>query len=768
MNTQDVVWDGKFHSYRPRDDWRSRIAPSLVLHEDQDQDLDPISYEVIRHRLWTINLAHGDTVTRVSGSPVFQSLDFNMCILTEDGEIVMNAPYLQYLDAPAPLAIRYILENLSGDPGIHEGDVLVTNDPWIGAVHQMDVLLAMPVFVDDKLFAWVSNAGHQYDLGGVTPGGWPQNAENVFFDPVVLPPFKLIDRGKMRPDLEALYLRQSRMPDLIALDLRAQIAGCRFAAEQLQATCAEFGPATVKAGMRRVLDAAQESFKAKLQRIPDGRWSDVRYFDEKLPGDRGTQRVQLNLEKKGDRIRMDNQGTQVQEVGPNGSTFCGLSGACLGALTITLLNDQLFAMGGAARQVDFDFEPGSLTCVDYPAAVSGGVLNVVASFHMMMSLVVKMLAADPELARDAIAPSPDLSLFLLAGVDDRGRQFGSAVTDELGSGNGARSWRDGIDTGGPPWDVLGRYSNAEEFEAFYPLVMLYRRQVLDGSGAGRWRGGGTTEFAVAEYRSASVTLITNTGSMAASCQSAPGLMGGYPSGTHQTSVLTGTNLQELFKERRVPLAGDEVEARATHILRGKDNGMAIGPGDVAIGRMGGGSSHGDPLLREPERVAADVVDGWVSIKAARDVYGVVTDPSGVIDQEATAAARGDILADRSRWAKVQKSVDPHDDVRIGASGRESRLVHEYIEAVERDGEYVLACTRCGEVLAPYCGDFKSNLLVKESPVTEIPLVADPSRFLDCDVVFRRFCCPGCQVLMTTEVVMADEPPVPEMRLAAVD
>jgi len=164
------------HSYQPSADWLTRVSDSIVFHREVDDDLDPVTYEVIRNRLWSSNVAHGETLTRISGSPVFQALDFNMCIMTEEAEVVMNAPFILYLDGGAPLMVRYIMETFSDDLGIHEGDIFLGSDPWIGACHQMDVLISAPVFVDGKLFAWVTNGGHQYDLGGIVPGGWPQNA----------------------------------------------------------------------------------------------------------------------------------------------------------------------------------------------------------------------------------------------------------------------------------------------------------------------------------------------------------------------------------------------------------------------------------------------------------------------------------------------------------------------------------------------------------------------------------------------------------------
>src|SRR5690606_18454764 len=131
----DLPWDGTVSSYIPSPQWRSKIADTVRLHSKATEP-DPVTYEILRHRLWTINTAHGEILRRISGSPIFALLDFNMSILTEDAEYVMNAPYVQFLNAGASLGIRYILEHLSHQPGIAPGDIFLCNDPWIAAVHQ--------------------------------------------------------------------------------------------------------------------------------------------------------------------------------------------------------------------------------------------------------------------------------------------------------------------------------------------------------------------------------------------------------------------------------------------------------------------------------------------------------------------------------------------------------------------------------------------------------------------------------------------------------
>ncbi|MDX1330050.1 MAG: hydantoinase B/oxoprolinase family protein, partial [Burkholderiaceae bacterium] len=106
------------------------IDAKLKLHKGAKQTVDPITFEVIRHSLWNINEEHGATIQRLSGSPVaMYALDLNPSILTEDGEFVFFGPYMQYMSGVTDTQVKWILENRSKNPGIHEGDMFLANDP---------------------------------------------------------------------------------------------------------------------------------------------------------------------------------------------------------------------------------------------------------------------------------------------------------------------------------------------------------------------------------------------------------------------------------------------------------------------------------------------------------------------------------------------------------------------------------------------------------------------------------------------------------------
>ena len=757
-----IDWNGKTHSYRPKPDWAMRISPSLKLHTDFDESLDPVTFEVIRQKLWTINLAHGDTITRISGSPLLASLDFNMSVLTEDAEVVVNAPYVQFLNAGAPLGIRYILETHSGKPGIAEGDIWCCNDPWIAACHQMDVMFTAPIFVDGQLFGWVANAGHQYDLGGIVPGGWPQNAEDVYSDPVVLTPFKIVEKNEIRSEMEALYLRQSRMPDLVALDLRAQIAGVVLARDQIIGLCKRYGANTVKAAMRHMLDQAQESFRQTLLKVPDGTWTEIRYLDEALPGQRTTQRTQLTVTKKGDRITINNAGTDAQTPGTNGIPFTSFSGSITGIISVSMLYAQLFAYGGCERQIDYDLTPGLLMCCDYPTAVSGGILQTIPMMNAVQSILSRMMACSDELRPDLVAPCGDFMLPVLIGYDDRGKYFGQAILDSFGCGSGARSFGDGVDSSGPTFSPLSMVLNVEQIEQWFPLLFLYRKEDADGGGPGEWRGGNGMRSAITPYRAASMTVVTNSGGQCISAQNCGGLFGGLPAPAGHYLIYYGTDLLDRAQARSVPASIYDLYAKQVVPLRAKSNGAPLDAGDVMEIRTGGGGGYGDPLEREPARVARDILLGYTSMAAARDIYGVALTADDSVDASATEALRGTLRGARAVWkAAGVNDASPHTP----ATGAPSRRVHAYIASVDQDGERVLACDRCGHRYCGYGGDYKAAALMDESPATVIPSNVDPAQFCDEPIVLRRFACPSCHVQIGADITKANEVVKAEMIFA---
>ncbi|HEX7096899.1 MAG TPA: hydantoinase B/oxoprolinase family protein, partial [Acidimicrobiales bacterium] len=137
---------------------RPYVDASLPLHTEQQEEDDVVLAEIIRNKLWNINVDHGEVLRRVSGSNiVIEGYDFNCAITTEIGDAVTCSPFSMFFAGIADAVIKWTLEFRSTKPGIRPGDIFVQDDPWVGSNHQMDTATFAPLFLDGELYAWVFN-----------------------------------------------------------------------------------------------------------------------------------------------------------------------------------------------------------------------------------------------------------------------------------------------------------------------------------------------------------------------------------------------------------------------------------------------------------------------------------------------------------------------------------------------------------------------------------------------------------------------------------
>ena len=744
--TEEIRWDGRTYPYVPPDELT--IDDSLPLHGEVEADVDPITHEVLRHALWNVNTEHGKTIMKISGSPICAyGHDFNPVILDERGDIVFFGPFLQYLAAAVGSAVKWTMENRSENPGIHPGDVFLTNDPWIGATHQPDVALMAPVFVDDRLFCWVGNSLHQWDLGGTAPGGFNPMAENVFWEPPCIPPVKIVEGGLLRRDVEEQYLRTSRLPDLVALDLHGGLAGCELARERILALVERYGATPTKSTMRKLQDDSETAFVKRLETIPDGTWSEEGWLEVKLPGDRGLYRNKVTVTKKGDRLIFSNAGSAEQQ-GAICASFPAWKGAVVCMLNAMMLFDQMFAIEGALRHCDFEIEPGTISVAKFPAAVSAAPPQTLQhSIGMSGMALSKMLAtsADAELRTEVQSCMGVLCfpIVAMAGEDQRGKEYSSFLLDPVGAALPATSEHDGQDTGGFAWDLQSTCPNVEDNELFYPVLYLWRRELADSGGAGRYRGGNGCESAVIPHKTERINWVTVSTQIAVP---GPSLFGGYPTSTNGYLHVRGADAVAQMRESgRIPDHVDQLAGEGMPVAA-KSFDQFSTPADVWVYRWSGAGGYGDPIERDPEAVRADVVNGRSSREWALKTYGVVLgeEAEATVDAAATEARRGAIRDER--LAGGSAAYYPAEN---GMSGSPADgPITDRVAIVS--GRAV--CD--GVDLGPASGNYKLGALIREMPLWEgNPHIGDPAVHTDREVRFRQIICPESGRLLATEIVV---------------
>jgi N-methylhydantoinase B len=760
MASPSVAWDGRNYPYVPPT--KLNIDPRLKLHSKAKKSIDPVSYEVIRHAMWNVNVEHGNTIMKISGSPICAyGHDFNPCLLDERGDFVFFGPFLQYLGSATTGAVKWTLENRSSNPGIEDGDIFLTNDPWIGATHQSDVTLIAPIFWEGRLFCWVGNTLHQWDLGGTSPGGFNPQAPDIFWESGCIPPIKIVEKGNLRRDLEEEYIRRSRMPQLVALDLRAEIAGCNVARERMLGLIGRYGPETIKGVIRKLQDDSEAAFLDRLKTIPDGTWREAAWIEMANTTDRKIYRNVIELTKKGNKLIFSNEGTDPQ-AGTLNCTMVGWKGAIASMICAQMLFDQMFVVEGAYRHCEFRPTPGTLTCATYPAAVSAGpALTLLQTIALAGLVISKMLACsrDPELRKE-VQSCMGAAMFPVAafsGIDQRSSPFASFLLDPVGAALAGLSWRDGVDTGGWPWDLQSTMPNVEEHEWFYPILYLWRRELPDSGGAGKFRGGNSAELAFIPHKTDRLTFFTATGHAAVP---PPGLFGGNPPSTTRYTIKRNARTQAQMSETgRIPDTLDELPGTVEYPAPKSFNVPAL-PDDVFVLAWAGAGGYGDPLERNPELVRHDLMHGSVTAGWARQTYGVILTGAGEVDTAATEAARKEIR--KRRLSKASSNRQLKLDTRDGAPVTETLVLCGCRESA------ALACARCGTRISGAYENYKLHSLTETFPVTTPnPHVLEPRHYVDDSVVYRTYSCPGCGVMLQSEILRETDAPLWDLQLGEV-
>lgn len=742
------------------DELQRSLPATLETHtvtQEQIDRLDPLTYEVVRHRLWSVTDEMGEALKRMSGSPIVTDAnDFDFAISDELGQEVQVGLYNTMLVGAVDLAIYWTLRNRAGNPGITEGDMFLTNDPWVGGgLHQNDVMVYQPVFHDGKLFGWTSALCHEPDLGGVGLGSFSPAAEDVFSESLPTPPVKVVREFQLQRDVADVWIRRSRVPMLVGLDLRAKIGANNVGRERLLALIEQYGADTVKAVMKRMMSDAESRLRAKLSSLPDGSWSATGYQDQSHEGDRNLHKITVTTTKTGDHLTFDFTGTDPQ-AGVINCTYAGMRGGVMLALLPILAGDIPWSAGGLMRCFDLVTEEGTLNNATYPAAVGRGPIGPAwLTGSLIAECLSQMLDRDLELGKNVQATCCGTwDTAVIAGLDERGEQpapFLNIIMEPMAGGYGARPHADGIDTGGLFCIPMGRVPDVEMTEFLYPVLALWRREVPDSGGPGRHRGGLGASIAITPHGTSVPMGLVLASAGKAVAQNA-GLAGGHPGNSGLDVLARRSRVADLLASGRIPSEPDEL---SDTLEPGQNYASSyLAPGEVFVMTWQGGGGYGDPLTRDPEAVARDVREQKISADSARAVYGVMID-DGVVNELATTAERQrqrSVRRDRSRVLRPPKGrkINP-------TAAR--RLDDNLVEATDA-GTAVVACRHCGEVLGE-SGTTNAELALAAydgSPTEAGPqIIADPADYIDAPVVFRQYCCPTCWTALYSAVVPADHP-----------
>lgn len=445
-----------------------------VAHE-----VDTVTFEVMAAALQSAAEEMGDVVKRSSYSPIIRDMDdFSCALFTASGDLVAQADYIPAQLGAMSLVVASIIERWRGR--VAEGDVFISNHPFMGAMHLPDVNVIAPVFVDGRLVAWAGTAAHHIDVGGVNPGSEGPELEDIFGEGLVLPPVRLAVAGVENEDLIAVITENIRDPRSTVSDLRAQRAACALGGERVVELVRRYGVAAFLEVMERMLDSVERGVATALRALPDGTGEAEGFLDDDGRGGPPA-RVHVRVAKRGGRLAIDLSGCDRQVAGAMNVPWASSRAGVVYAVRAVVAPD-LGANDGLLRVVDVDAPLGSVLNPEPPAAVS---VRHNTCQRFADTLIRAMADMWPQLAVGSSTVS-----FFCCNVGSVSPLTGrpSVMADVVGGGTGATALGDGIDGVDTYMSNVG-VMPVEVVETNYSVRVLRCEFIPGSQGLGQFNGG---------------------------------------------------------------------------------------------------------------------------------------------------------------------------------------------------------------------------------------------------------------------------------------
>jgi len=570
---------------------------------------DPVVTEIVRNGVIAVTEDMKTNLMRTAYNMIiYEALDFTTGLFTPRGETVS-------IGIGLPMFIRGMAETVKakirhfGYKDIKPGDIYVTNDAYLTGSHLNHFTLTLPIFHKGTLVGFSCCMAHWLDVGGSLGG----MTTDIFSEGLQVPIMKYQDRGVVNQTLIDIIKQNVRLPSRAMGDLRAQVTAVKTGERRFLQLIERYGAQEVRTSIVAIMDHAEAMARARTRTIPDGVYEAESFMDDDGIEVGKPVPIKVKVTVKGGELTVDlsNVSKQVRGFYNSGITTgyacVQVAYKCLTSPTDYPIND------GSFRSLNVIVPPGRIISATRPAPMRWWMTYPMT----IVDTIFKALA--PVIPDRTIAGHhADLLVASLHGINPKTSEFFIANFGPLGGGWGAKQSEDGVGSTVCINDGDTHNSPNEQVEAKFPLVVERYAIVPDSGGAGRRRGGVGVERVVR----ARIPMTMNTQIERAHCRPW-GLEGGLAGTGNQVALRLGGTWKTDFPNAKVLVASLKV-------------------GDAFMIRSGGGGGYGDPRERTFEEIEEDVRQGYVSVKAAAQLYGVVIDPATFeTDREATAQLRND-------------------------------------------------------------------------------------------------------------------------------
>jgi len=547
-----------------------------------NQALDTIRMQIMWNRLVSVVEEQAQTLIRTAFSPIVRECgDLSAGVFDRRGRMMTQAVTGTpgHVNSMAE-SVKHFLRHFPIET-MNEGDIYITNDPWMGTGHLNDFVLTTPAFRNGKLVGLLSCTSHLTDIGGLGTG---PDATDVHMEGIYIPMLKLADRGVMNETLLAMVRQNTRQPVETEGDVYSLAAcndiGCKRLVEMME----EFGLDDLEEISDYIYDNSHKAVMAEIAKLPKGTWRNTMTID----GFESPVELVAELTIADDGISVDFDGSSPKSrYGINVPLAYTIAYTCFGLSCI--VRPDVPNNAGSLAPLKVTAPAGSILNAPYPAAV--------CSRHLIGQMLPDVVFGCLAQAIPDRVPAEGASALwnvTFRGETDRGSNDATifAITAVTNGGTGARPTKDGLSATAFPSGVRG--TPVEINETVAPLIVHRKEYRTDSGGAGQHRGG---LGQVIEFGSAIGADIELLAAFDRVDFPARGAFGGHNGDKGLVRLASGK------------------------ILAGKGT-QTIPAGERVILHTPGGAGHGDPKDRDPALVAADVADGLVSAEAAKAEYGL--------------------------------------------------------------------------------------------------------------------------------------------------
>ena len=435
-----------------------------------------IQNQVMWNRLLSVVEEQGQTLVRTAFSPIVRECgDISAGVFDLEGRMMAQAVTGTpgHVNSMAE-SVKHFIDHFPLNT-MNEGDIFITNDPWMGTGHLNDFVLTTPCFKDNKIVGLFSCTSHLTDIGGLGVG---PDATDIHMEGLYIPMLKLADKGVMNKTLLKLVSQNTRQPVETEGDVYSLAAcndiGCTRLVEMMK----EFEIDDLKKLSDFIYDKSLSAVENEIKKIPNGEYKNFMMID----GFEKDIKLEAKLTVSDNSITVDYTGTSDKsKFGINVPLSYTKAYTCFGLSC--LVSAEVPNNAGSLKPFEIDAPLGSILNAPYPAAV--------CARHIIGQMLPDVVFGCLEKAIPEKVPAEGASCLwniTFRGKTDRGANNNSlfAVTAVVNGGTGARPNKDGLSATAYPSGVKG--TPVEINEAVAPLLFLKKEYNPGSCGKGKYNG----------------------------------------------------------------------------------------------------------------------------------------------------------------------------------------------------------------------------------------------------------------------------------------